>query len=416
MWVINRYLGKISNKKDKYAIILLLFIVILKTNAFNYVNWNSTYGGWINNLLTLGLIFYWIFLIKSSRQMNFRKEVYLMMFLPFLSIFNSWSLYGQSPASGAWALMSHFTWIIYFALHKYRISESALLKLFFLVAFIIAFIQIIQQFTYPNAMFGVVSSDVVIEKGLTEIAESRNGLWRFRMHRNAYFTTPILFISLIWLQRKYNLKILIIVLLLIISVYLTLTRQVIAASIITIIYSVFIKKKINSHSILLGLIFIACLYSFYDVLFSSLAKQTTEESNEDNIRLLSAAYFWKESLKTPFTFLFGIGKGAGNSLLALTQEKMSSDFGFYTTDVGFIGAIYENGVLFVLSSYYILYRLFINLKNTLPIYIRLFTLFTGIMSPMIFPFAGVYQIVIWTIILYISDLYINSKKTINNDK
>lgn len=412
MWIINRYLGKVSNKKDKYAIILLLIIVILKTNAFNYVNWNPTYGGWVNNLLTLCLICYWIFLVRSSRQMNFKKEVYLMMFLPFLSIFNSWTLYGQSPASGAWVLISQFTWIIYFVLHKYKISESALLKIFFIVAFVIAFIQIIQQITYPSAMFGVISSDEMIEKGLTEI-ESRNGLWRFRMHSNAYFTVPILFASWLWLQKKFNINLFLLILLLLISVYLTLTRQVIFSCIITLIYSFFLSKKGKSKTFILILIFIACLYLFYDILFSSLAEQTVEDNNDDNIRLLSATYFWKESLKTPFTFLFGIGIGTANSTLEHIQKTMSSLYGFYVSDVGFIGCIYEKGLIYVIISYFILYKLFVRLKRIIPLYIKLFALFVTIMSPMIFPFISTYQVLVWTMLLYIADLYINSNKKIN---
>lgn len=414
MWIINRYLGKVSNKKDKYTIILLLIVVILKTNALDYVNWNPTYGGWINNLLALGLIFYWIFLIRSSRQMNFKKEVYLMMFLPFLSIFNSWGLYGQSPTSGAWAFLGQFTWIVYFLLHKYKVSESALLKTFFIVAIIIAFIQIVQQFTYPSAMFGVISSDKMIEKGLSDIAESRNGLWRFRVHNNAYFTAPVLFVLWSWLQKKFNMKLFLLIILLFISVYLTLTRQVIFSCIITLVYSFFLSKKNKSKAFILILIFIACLLSFYDILFSSLAEQTVEDSNEDNIRLLSAAYYWNESLKTPFTFLFGIGKGVANSSLAYIQKMMSSVYGFYINDIGFIGEIYERGFIYVVVCYLTLYKIFIRFKNSIPLYIRLFVLFAALMSIMIFPFINETQTLVWTILLYVSDIHINQNNRIVN--
>lgn len=411
--LLNKYLGKETYKKDKYAIIALLVVAILKTNIFSYINWNPTYGGWINNLLSLVLLFYWIFYIRSSSQMNFKREVYLMMFLPFLSVFNSWSIYGQSPTSGAWVLIGHFIWIIYFILHKYKISEFALLKVFFIISLVIVIIQIVQQITYPKALFGIMTIEEMIEKGAKEAAEMRNGLWRFRMHYNAYFTAPILFASWIWLQKKININLLLYIILLLISVYLTLTRQVMLACIITLVYSFFITKKGKSKAFILILIFIACLYSFYDILFSSLTKQTTEDSNEDNIRLLAATYFWEESLKTPFTFLFGIGKGTGNNSLAQIQEIQTSVYQFFISDVGFIGEIYERGLVYVLTSYYLLYKIFIRLKNLIPTYIRMFTLFTGLMSIMIFPFIGYYQILVWVILLYISDLHINSNKNVN---
>lgn len=412
MW-ISRYTGKTIKKNDKFAIILMVFIITLKTSALDYINWNPTYGGWVNNLLSLGLFFYWFFFIKSSQHMNFKNEVYLMMFLPFLSIINSWDIYNQSPISSAWGLIGQSTWIIYFILHKYKISESAVLKIFFIVAFTIAFIQIIQQFTYPNVAFGIYSQEQMIEQGVYELAESRNGIWRFRMHNNAYFTTPILFAFLTWLQKKYNNRLFIYVIILLASVYLTLTRQVIASCLLTIVIFYCFNNKITIKAIITILIFIGCLYSSYEILFSSLAEQTFEDSSEDNVRLLAAAYFWNESSSTPLTLLFGIGKGTANSPLEHLQAMLVTVHGFYTSDVGFIGGIYDKGLTYVITSYYLLYKLLIRLKNKIPVYIRLFVLFTTIMSPMIFPFIGISQILIWVMLLYVSDLHVNSNKTIN---
>lgn len=412
MW-ISKYIGRTTKRKDKYVIILLIIVIILKTNAFSYINWNPVYGGWINNLLSLGLFFYWLFYIRSSPQMNFSKEVYLLMFLPFLSVINSWGIYNQSPTSGVWVLIGHFTWVIYFILHKYKISESALLKVFFIISLLIVAIQIVQQFTYPKALFGVMTTETMLENGANEAAEMRNGLWRFRMHNNAYFTVPILFASWLWLQKKFSIRLLIWIILLCVSVYLTLTRQVMLSCIITLIYSFFLSKKGKSKAFIFIFIFIGCLFLFYDILFSSLAEQTAEDSNEDNIRLFEATYFWEESLKTPFTFLFGIGIGAKNSSLAQIQEVQTSVYKFFISDVGFIGGVYERGLIYVLTSFYLLYKLFIRQKNAVPSYIRMFVLYTGVMSIMIFPFMYFNQILIWTILLYISDLHINSNKIIN---
>lgn len=410
---LSKYIGKVQNKKDKYAIIILIALAVLKTNAFSYVNWNPTYGGWIDNLLNLGLFFYWIFFFKSSKNMNFKKEVYLMMFLPFLSVFNSWGIYNQAPTSGIWVLIGHFIWIVYFLLHKYKISESVLLKIFCILSFTIVSIQIIQQFTYPNTLFGAMSVEEMVEKGVNEAVEKRNGLWRFRMHYNAYFTAPILFAIWIWLQKKFNVSLFIWIILLLISVYLTLTRQVIASCVITILFSFFLNNKGKLKAFILIFLFVGILYIFYDLLFLSFAEQTTADNTKDNIRLLAATYFWEESLKTPFTFLFGIGKGAANSSLAQVQEMQISVYGFFVSDVGLVGEIYERGLIYVLMSYYLLYKLFIRLKNIIPIYIRMFVLYTVLMSVMIFPFIGYYQILVWVMLLYVSDLYVNSYKLKN---
>lgn len=413
MW-ISRYIGKTIKKNDKYAIILMVFITILKTSALNYVNWNPTYGGWMDNLLSLGLIFYWLFFIRSSSKMNFRIEIYLMMFLPFLSVFNSWNIYGQSPTKGAWVLVSNFIWVIYFILHKYKITEAALLKVFFIIALTISVIQIVQQVTYPKAIFGIMTVEDMFEKGMTEVAEMRNGLWRFRIGNNAYFTVPILFASWFYLQKKISINLLLWVVLLLISVYMTLTRQVIFSCIVTLLYSFFLGKNGKSKAFILILLLIVCLFIFYDILFSSLADQTAEDNNDENIRLLSAIYYWNESIKTPFTFLFGIGKGTANSPLAYIQDTMASVYGFYVNDVGFIGEIYEKGCIYVIICYFTLYKIFIHYKNTIPLYVRLFVFFTTLMSVMIFPFSNASQMLVWTILLYVSDIHINKNKRANN--
>lgn len=96
--------------------------------------------------------------------------------------------------------------------------------------------------------------------------------------------------------------------LLLVSVYLTLTRQVMIACVLAIFLSMFMgKKKLNFTAIILGLLFIGGLYVYYDVLFSSLAEQTRYDSDEDNVRLLAAAEFWAESIKSLLTFLLGYG-------------------------------------------------------------------------------------------------------------
>lgn len=90
--------------------------------------------------------------------------VLLLTLVPFLSIFNSWSVYSQSPYRSFTVLLGQFMWVIYFLLHKYKVSEQTILKAFLCIALIIVAIQIVQQFTYPNAPFGTMSEDAVIDR------------------------------------------------------------------------------------------------------------------------------------------------------------------------------------------------------------------------------------------------------------
>lgn len=395
-------------KKQRVALFLLIAYVVLVTSGLENVNWNPTYGGWAYNIISLGLLGYLFCSRPNGKQFHFRTLVLLLLWIPFVSIFNSWTIYSQSPSRSFLLMTSQSTWVIYFLLHKYKVQEQVVLKVFFYIALFLVGIQIVQQFTYPNAPFGTMSQDAMIESHAMEAAEQRNGLWRFRMHQNGYYTAPILFAMWIWIRKISSPKLVIFVALFFASIYLTLTRQVMFACILVVFCSMFMgQKKINFAALFIGLIFIAGLYAYYDVLFSKLAQQTQEDSNEDNVRLLAASMLWKESLKTPLTFLFGYGLPDSTSAYGLYMYKLQSFFGVFTADVGFIGQIFERGFIYVCVCYYMFYKLFFKFKKVIPTYIRMFVMFAGVMSVMIFPCIVPAQTVVWAMLLYVCDLHIN---------
>lgn len=403
--MFNRYLGGKTTLNQWKQIILLIGLFVLFDSGFNYVNWNPTYAGWLQKIVTIVLVLFLFFgrIIKPS--CHFRNEVMVLMLLPFLSIINSFTYYNQSLYNSVLALSASFVWIIYFLLHRYKVSEAVVMKTFLIVSLFVVAVQIIQQFTYPNALFGV-SSPNDLENGITEIAEQRNGIWRFRMHHNGYYTVPILFAAWYWFRQHFDRSLIPFVALFLVSIYLTLTRQVMAACILTIFCSFFMGRKLKASSVVLVVILALGLYYSYDVLFSKLAEQTKEDSTDDNIRLLAASYFWNESLKSPLTFLFGYGLPNGGQFQQ-HMNVLTKIFRYFTTDVGVIGQIYESGVLYVVSFFSLVCRVFFKLKNLIPVYVRMFLLFTVAMSPMIFPLVGSSSLLIWAMLLYVCDLHIN---------
>lgn len=56
---IEKYIGenKLSSSQTK-SLILIIGLIILLTSGFSYVNWNPTYGGWIEKIVFLFLAFY----------------------------------------------------------------------------------------------------------------------------------------------------------------------------------------------------------------------------------------------------------------------------------------------------------------------------------------------------------------------
>ncbi len=404
--LLDKYLGgKLCGKQKLYVILIVAFVLLL-SNGLKYSYWNPTYGGWITKLIYL--YFIWFFIRLSTRNPNyhFRTEVLLLTFLQLPSMVNSWMYFNQSFIQSLTVDLAAFSYVTYFMLHHYRVEERTIMKAILFMALLIVGIQLFQQFSYPNCWFGIHDEE---KQAITkELAEQRNGLWRFRMHINGFYTCPILFAAWIWLQRKFDIRTMIVCSLLMVSVYLTLTRQVMVACIFAVFMSSFIGEQKNKKAaLLLGLLFIVGLYEYYDVLFSSLSEQTQDESTEDNIRLFSAIYFWEESLKSPLTFLFGYGNNNANSAYGDLISRMSEDYGLSTSDVGFIGQIYEKGLLYVLVTYWIFYKLYFRLKTKTPLYIKMMVLFCVPMTPMIFPTISALSSFVWVMMIYIADLHVN---------
>ena len=411
---IEKYVGERRSWRQWKYLLLLIGITILVTYGFSYTNWSIQYGTWAIKIVCI-LLFVFILTHwpKNNNKFNFRKEVLILTFLPLISSINTYFYYGQSFIESFNALSFNFFWIVYFVLHKYKVQESTILRMFLIVSLFIVALQIIQQYTYPTVLFGGYSEELMIEQGVSDYAASRNGLWRFLMHENGYFTAPILFAVFIWARKKTNIKLVFLIAILLVSIYLSLTRQVMGSCILALFLSFFLGKKSGSvvlRAMILAIVLFAFLYAYYDVLFGSLTEQTGDDLSNDYVRFLAADYFWNESVKHPLVFLFGYGAegqtGAYNQLINYLKSVM----GFFTDDVGFIGEIYTNGIVYVIMCYILLWKLFFTYKNSVPTYIRMFVVFGAVMSIMIFPMTTHYQFFVWALLLYISDLHINEEK------
>lgn len=107
------------------------------------------------------------------------------------------------------------------------------------------------------------------------------------------------------------------------------------------------------------------------------------------------------------TFLFGYGMYHADSAYGDFILRIGRDYGFYSTDVGFIGQIYQNGIIFVLVTYWLCYKLYFKYKNQVPLYVKMMVLFCVPMSPMIFLITTPVTALLWIFMIYISDIHIN---------
>lgn len=400
---------KSSSKKANIKLVLI-FLLLFTNNFFSYINWDKTLEGQISYFIYGGIIVAFISSNKLlMRKVNFKSVIFSLLIFPFATIIMSNAEFDQPPIESFKVLFPHFVWLLYFLLHKYNVQEKTLISIMIWFVIIILAIQIVQQFTYPNAVFGVYSKEQQNNLSLEDNVEIRNGLYRFRLYGSYLISMIILFFYWIKLQKKYSMKNMIIIFIALVSIYLTLVRQLQVATILTIFFSfIFIKsKKAKLWATVSSVIFAIILYIYADELFYKMVLQTTEESSKDNIRLLSLAFYWQKIIHDPFAFLFGNGVPASDTNFGHLSQLWNNTYHFYTSDIGFVGQWFHYGLIYILIYLYLLYMLLIKYRKMLPVYIRLFVFSTFLTIAMIYPLTGPFNYIIWCFVLYISDLHIN---------
>ena len=397
--------SKDSTKSQSPVIVLIILLVILMTSGFSYVGWNSTYAGWVSNII-FSWIFVYYFSIKCTDNANFKSIILFLAFLPFLSSVNAYLRYGQNFYDSYLVTQNNFIWLFYFFFHKWEVKEATLLRAFLLLSFFIFIVQVYQNLFPDDAVFGIMKTTDMNDSPDT-FFEERNGILRFRVFIAGFFSMPILLAFLCFIKKELmDLKMLVIVVMMLISVYMSLTRQVIAACLLVLIMSFFIEKKHRIMDYVIMLLMVTGLYYSYDVLFAELSRTTMEEASNENIRVIAYNYFYERDTEDIFAWL--IGHGTPKCVNFMHEMSIVKEMHIFSNDVGFIGKWFYVGLPFIFICYYFLYLLFWKYKKYTPTYIRLFAIYGTVVSVMIFPMEKPVYYFVWAIMAYITDLHINN--------
>lgn len=378
-----------------YVILYLLFVLI--TGCFYWKYWNLP--SMFSQLVYVAIIILSISGMKKMKKINarFSVEILFLVILPFLSSWGAYELHGQSFFRSLPSTIYVCISLVYFLLHEYHVESAKILKVIYWVALTFVFIQIFQQFMPSKAMFGVSASGLELEV--------RNGISRFRMG-NMEPALIMLFYAWCLLLKKFRQKYLLMFILMALSVYLTLTRQLMATTLATILLSVIFwgksQNKVRQYVALS--IFVLGLYLYKDTLFGSFLDQTVEGNDltQDNIRLAALDFYWLQIMDSPISFL--IGNGVPNANTSFGQMMSSwMESGFYTSDIGVVGVWWHYGIFFILIYISLLVKILIIYRKYISLYLKLFVLATAFVSVMIYPFATGYNYLLWALLLYMID-------------
>lgn len=395
------------------AFLFILFLIFFYTHFFAYSQWNNTLAGQSSYFIILLLILY---VLKNQNhiyknQLFFAPYIKYLIVIPLISLIPSYLIYNQSPIDSFKAISPHFLWLFYYYCHIKKIKEKDIIKAFLSAALFIITIQIIQQFTTPH--FGLSYNKVG-----DIYVDIRNGIQRYRVDFNGLFTFFILYYYWELMQKQRKFIYLCIFTLMIISIYLTLTRQLIFALILIVFLNIIFNnntkaKRITSTTLLL--IFIILFYFYSDLLFGSFINMTIEQSGNEDIRILAAEYYTQRLIENPITFLFGNGTPAGNSTYASLTTYEQQELGFHTSDVGFIGIIYKYGIFYAAIFYLIMYRIYLKYRKRIPTFILMYSCTFLIVSIMIYPIYSNISYIVWSCIFYITDKKIQNNERISSN-
>lgn len=393
--------GYMSNTRIKLLIVLF---ILFSTQFFRYADWNFAYAGWCSYFIYAFIVAY-VYIYKDKKQAirtPFGKEVWMLFFLFLLGIMGrlinpNFSLYEERNY-----IFAISTFLFYYIYYITNCKEQDIINIFLFISLCIFCIQVFQIAFPEKAVFGIYDEE--LRSSRKAIAEIRNGIYRFRVP-GIFFTLFCIYYYWNKLLLRIKPKEILLFSILLASMYLHLTRQIMFATFFTLTCS-FLFIKSSSFKEKLIAVIIACgiigLY-FASDLFGEFYKKTLQEANTGNIRWIATKFYWEKICSSPLTFLFG--NGHPQSL----QKWM--ELGLHPSDIGFIGVMFHYGVFWVLFYFYTVYLIIVKYSKMLPLYIKLFVFGTFIDSIMVFPYRFTEEYFVWASMLYIASLYIVKYQT-----
>ena len=394
-------------------------MVILTTNCFTYIYFPKFLSLYRYILVAIFFLFLSIKNKNEIRDKLFEKNIIVIFLIcPLLSIIPAMMFHNQSFSQSFIAVLNTLPGVLmYWILHKLNPKPKFVIGGLLLMAVVWSSIEAIQQFTYPNYVFGyrAVAEDVI--KGT--MLDQRNGIWQYKI-QPWYIGMIAAFYS--WQQlltSKQNKKLFIFVFIIALcGIYLYMARVVIVSTICMLVY-IFIlinkRQKMNKAR----MIFIVCLFAIpiavnFNNLFGELLDSTQEQVGdyEVDIRSTAAAFYGLEYFPNAVCYILGNGLPHPYSSYGKEIYDIEDIMFLYRADVGLIGDYNIYGAIYIIALVVLFLKVY-HYRHFLQPYqvASLLSLFLG--SYIMPPFRGNHVFLVLCI-LYVADY--NYNKITKNGK
>ena len=380
---------------------ILVFFFVFISKGLNLLGWNlivppATYRVFI--IIAFGY-YYYVSISSSLQHIPLSQFATFYLFWPLIPCFSTLLYGGDIFREMGLTLNWTFIAILFFVYTKGKFGESDIMRPISIIALITVLIQVIEQLNPEIAIFGVV--DPTSENYEGDIASVRNGMYRLNV---GCYTIQMLCLFYYWDKfiNKGGIASFVMVFLMIISIYLYLTRQIIIAVIITFVLSIFLIKKRNQMFLIaLVIIFMGGLLGIYwEELFGDFIARYEKNSYTTDIREECIIFTLSQFVNNPLGSFLGHGH-------LLIEEKWKNR-GYYMSDIGFIGESFYYGLIWAFAYFLLLYKLLIANWRKIPLYAKSYLIASGIISIFMFPYRDRPEMFTWMCVLYLCSLQITN--------
>lgn len=388
------------SKKYLYALVFISIGSGMNWYKPRFISLPVSHAIW-NALIYICLILFTvvIFRRKTRVKTEFDNCFYIIIFSIFISVFSGYLFHGQSLLTGAMATLVYSYYLIFFIFKRSFIQRTDIDKCIVIMGVLNIAVTILAFLTIPDCWIGTYELD--LDRGEGFRIRVGVGDWIYLL---LCFSLSKIFI---FKRKKY----IFIVILCLLSLFSSLTRQVIAITMLIVFLFILFETKRLVKIICLCIVFFSFLYIIKTPLAQTLIEMTIKQKEmsvykEDDIRLAGAKYFLYEGNDNIITAIVGNGMFSPNNS---KYGELMAKKGYFPADIGYLGFYYLFGIFAIFSLLLILYRSIIKRKDKesrfVTYYLISFALSNIIAGPITYPC----QIMVFCLMLY----YISIPKSKN---
>jgi hypothetical protein len=343
---------------------------------------------------------------SNTQKLNFSYPVFLILSSVFLSMIIAQAYHGQNYALSVWANRFMYFYVFYFFLHLLKPEIKELEKIIIILGAAYAIGYLVQFIIYPVTIFDVRQ-------------EADRGTIRIFIPGGSFMILA-LFIFLRRFYMENKIRYILYVLVFYGIIVLQGTRNSMAATALVIILSLIFSKTIRSKYIIyfLFLLSVVPIYLIFNEIFVNLIEKTEAQTEnfETDVRVRAATFFLTDFFPNTLAYFFGNSQDHMGSVYGMRVNAYKIVYGFYQSDIGFIGEFSKYGLFFAAGAFWFLIKVLTTRLRPEHAYVKYYLFRTLLLLPMGGGFTNPFSIAVLCILMYIVDCNINGVVPGNDDE